>query len=150
MCSALEDLDLADDVALLSSKQQHNYTEDFSSQFGLQINAKKTHEMRIHTTSNTRLVADDIVIEQVETFTYLGSVVSTADATQKDIKSSLAKDISAFQRPRPKSKQYNRKTNIRHPYCVAVNVGVMKSDMIIFVLLVYVDSTQYDISTCQV
>ena len=64
---------------------------------------------------HNKTTAEDIVIEQVENFTYLASVVSTADPTNKDIKSRLAKARSAFQRLRPiwKSKQYSRKTKIR-------------------------------------
>ena len=71
--------------------------------------------MRLHTTSNLRLKAEGTEIQQVDKFTYLGTVVSTEDPTQKDIKSRLAKARSAFQRPLPiwKSKQYNRKTKIR-------------------------------------
>ena len=120
MFSTLEDLDFADDIALLSSKQDHmqektNRLSHYASQTGLQINAKKTQEMRLNTTSNTRLVTEGMEIEQVDNFTYLGSIVSTQDPTQKDIKSRLAKARSAFQRLRPvwKSKQYSRKTKIR-------------------------------------
>jgi hypothetical protein len=73
--------------------------------------------MRLNTTSNLRLDAEGTVIQQVDQFTYLnlGTVVSTEDPTQKDIKNRLAKARSAFQRLRPiwKSKQYNRKTTIR-------------------------------------
>ena len=73
--------------------------------------------MRLNTTSNLRLDAEGTVIQQVDQFTYLnlGTVVSTEDPTQKDIKNRLAKARSAFQRLRPiwKSKQYNRKTKIR-------------------------------------
>jgi hypothetical protein len=72
-------------------------------------------------TSNLRLHVDaeGTVIQQVDKFIYmymyLGTVVSTEDPTQKDIKNRLAKARSAFQRLRPiwKSKQYNRKTKIR-------------------------------------
>ena len=120
MFSKLEDLDFADDIALLSPKQEHMQEKttrlcDFASQTGLQINARKTKEMRLNTTSNDRLVADCIHIEQVDNFTYLGAVVSTADPTQKDIKNRLAKARSAFHRLRPiwKSKQYTRKTKLR-------------------------------------
>jgi hypothetical protein len=42
--------------------------------------------MRLNTTSNLRLDAEGTVIQQVDKFTYLGTVVSTEDPTQKDIK----------------------------------------------------------------
>ena len=120
MFTTLEDLDFADDIALLSTKQDHmqektSRLSHFASQIGLELNAKKTQEMRLNTTSNLRLDAEGTVIQQVDKFTYLGTVVSTEDPTQKDIKNRLAKARSAFQRLRPiwKSKQYNRKTKIR-------------------------------------
>ena len=120
MFTTLEDLDFADDIALLSSKQDHMQEKTdrlsyFASQIGLELNAKKTQEMRLNTTSNLRLEAEGTEIQQVDKFTYLGTVVSTEDSTKKDIKSRLAKAKSAFQRLRLiwKSKQYNRKTKIR-------------------------------------
>ena len=71
--------------------------------------------MRLNTTLNLRLDAEGTLIQQVDKFTYLGTVVSTEHPTQKDIKNRLAKARSALQRLRPiwKSKQYNPKTKIR-------------------------------------
>ena len=76
MFTTLEDLDFADDIALLSSKQDHMQEKTdrlsyFASQIGLELNAKKTQEMRLNTTSNLRLEAEGTEIQQVDKFTYL-------------------------------------------------------------------------------
>ena len=42
--------------------------------------------MRFNTTSLNKLEIDGNEIQQVDKFVYLGSVVSTEDPTQKDIK----------------------------------------------------------------
>ena len=56
---------------------------NFSSQIDLKIVFRKKHRNAATHYINTRLVAEGIVIEQVDTFTYLGSVVSTTDPTEK-------------------------------------------------------------------
>ena len=98
--SSLEDLDFADDIALLASRHDHiqektNRLSHYANQIGLQINIKKTQEMRINTTET------DITIEgkvgRVEDFPYLGGVISSADATKKDIKNRLCEARAAFQ-----------------------------------------------------
>ncbi|CAG2240027.1 unnamed protein product [Mytilus edulis] len=71
----------------------------FASQIGLELNAKKTQEMRLYTTSNLRLKAKVTEIQQVDKFSYLGTVVSTEDIQRLPLIW--------------KSKQYNRKTKIR-------------------------------------
>ena len=52
-------LDFADDISLLSSKQDHmqekrNRLSHYASQIGLELNAKKTKEMRHNTIPKTR------------------------------------------------------------------------------------------------
>ncbi len=55
MMSFLEDLDFADDLALLSSKINHMQDKtdklcSFGSQFGLSVNAKETEVLKINNT----------------------------------------------------------------------------------------------------
>ena len=66
---------------------------------GLVMKAKKTIEIGLNTTSNIKIDAK---------FTYLETVVSTGDTTQKIIKSRIAKAQSTFQRLPPiwKCNQY--------------------------------------------
>lgn len=120
MFSTLEDLDFADDIALLSSKHSHiqektTRLSHFANQVGLHINTKKTQEMQLNTKQNHRITIYQIDIKQVKNFTYLGSVISTEDATTKDIKSRLAKARFAFHKLGPiwKSNQYSLKTKLK-------------------------------------
>ena len=114
--TTLEDLDFADDIALLSSRHSdmQEKTERLS-QLGLQLNANKTEEMRFNVTSSNKLKVDGKEIKQVDKFIYLGSVVSTEDSTRKDIKNRLSKARTAFHKLRPiwKSNNYSRKTKIK-------------------------------------
>lgn len=120
MFTTLEDLDFADDIALLSSRHDHmqektNRLSHFASQTGLQLNTQKTEEMRLNTSSQRKLEVDGNEIQKVDKFIYLGTVISTKDSTQKDIKNRLAKARTAFQKLRNiwRSKQYSRKTKIK-------------------------------------
>ena len=71
--------------------------------------------MRFNTKSLNKLEIDGNEIQQADIFVYLGSVVSTEDPTQKNIKNRLAKARTAFHRLRPiwKSKQYSRNTKVK-------------------------------------
>ena len=66
-------------------------------------------------TSSNKLKVDGKEIKQVDKFIYLGSVVSTEDSAQKDIKNRLSKARTAFHKLRPiwKSNQYSRTSNIK-------------------------------------
>nr|KAG5712555.1 hypothetical protein BaRGS_011529 [Batillaria attramentaria] len=86
----LEDLDFADDIALLSHKQQNaqeklNRVAEEAEKTGLKINISKTEED----------------IKEVDKFTYLGSVVSKDGGTDEDIKSRTNKARHAFRTLRP-------------------------------------------------
>ena len=116
----LEDLDFADDIALLSSKQVHMQEKTtrlchYASQLGLQINTKKTEELRINTPLTNPIKINGENLNAVQDFTYLGGVVSHENPTQKDIKNRLNKARVAFQGLRHlwRSKQYSHTTKIR-------------------------------------
>lgn len=98
--SLLEDLDFADDIALLSNNAEHlqRKTEDLSkyaNQVGLKINKKKTKTMQL-VPSPTVITLDNEPLDEVDDFTYLGSVISKNNATSKDITSRLQKANIAF------------------------------------------------------
>ena len=100
----LKDVDFADDVALLShchDNMQDKETSLYEPKLGLKINKKKTRTMRAnHVNKNSiQLTGEDI--EDVEQFTYLGSVVSSDGGTNRNIKSSIGKATAAFKIPRP-------------------------------------------------
>ena len=97
----LDDLDFADDLALLS--QSHQQMQDkttnlavISAQVGLGIHPQKTKLLKMNTNSITPLMLDTNTIEEVEAFTYLGSVINQDGGTDADIKARIGKARSAF------------------------------------------------------
>ena len=76
----LDDLDFADDLALLShnhSQMQDKTTllETTSAGTGIKINRQKTELMKMNTTANVPVTVGGEPIREVESFVYLGSVV---------------------------------------------------------------------------
>nr|KAG5711935.1 hypothetical protein BaRGS_026376 [Batillaria attramentaria] len=86
----LDDLDFADDLALLShshSQMQDKTTclEATSAGTGLKINRKKTELMKFNTTANTPVTVGGEPIREVESFVYLGSVVDGQGGTDRNV-----------------------------------------------------------------
>ena len=103
LTSLLEDLDFADDVALVSSTrdQLQRKTSDLSlaaNQLGLNISRKKTKTMQLtETPLPVELENENLEEVYVEEFTYLGSIMSKSNATTvKDITNRLQKAKSSF------------------------------------------------------
>ena len=97
----LEDLDFVADICMLSHRypdMQHQATslEEIAKQTGLLINPQKTKTMRINTTQTDKLTIRDTEVENVEQFTYLGSIISTTGGTDEDIKARKRKTQQAF------------------------------------------------------
>ena len=116
----LDDLDFADDIVLLSHKQQHaqNKADRLAAtarQLGLNINKKKTKTMRINNKQEDKLKIDEEEIEEIDSFTYLGSIVSKDGGTDKDITTRIGKARTAFRILRPlwRSKVISRKTKLQ-------------------------------------
>jgi hypothetical protein len=101
MMSQLEDLDFADDLALLSHSQQQmqektTILENISKQLGLTIHGEKTKIMRLNANSRDQIILRGTPLEEVSTFTYLGSVVSIQGGTDEDVKTRIQKARAAF------------------------------------------------------
>nr|KAG5693732.1 hypothetical protein BaRGS_002115 [Batillaria attramentaria] len=97
----LDDLDFADDLALLShshSQMQDKTTclEATSAGAGLKINRKKTELMRINATANTPVTVGGEPIREVESFVYLGSVVDGQGGTGRDVTAGVGKAGAAM------------------------------------------------------
>jgi hypothetical protein len=90
MRDGLEDLDFADDKCLLSQRYSDMKDKLISLQEAelaeLNINVKKTKDMRINTQIEDKLSITNKEIEQVESFIYLGSIVTQDGGTDQDIK----------------------------------------------------------------
>ena len=103
MIEQLDDLDFADDLALLSHSHNHSQIQNKTStletvaaSIGLRINREKTKVMRINTNNIESVVLKDGALEDVSEFTYLGSVVDTSGGTDKDIRVRIGKARTAF------------------------------------------------------
>ena len=97
----LDDLDFADDLALLS--HNHNQMQDKTTTLattsigtGLRINNKKTNLMRINTSINNPVTVEEKPIPQVESFTYLGSIIGSQGGTDSDVTARVGKARAAF------------------------------------------------------
>ena len=90
----IEDLDFANDVAALCTNTTHlqkktDRLNKFSNQAGLNISTSKSKVMSICSTTNSQIIANSEPLEQVDEFTYLGSIISKDNAAQKDIQARL-------------------------------------------------------------
>ena len=117
--TTLEDLDYADDIALLSSKL-HDLQEkttrlcNIAKSVGLHINTKKTNVMRLNTKKQQHVQIEGNEIQDVSTFTYLGAVLDNEGGTGADIRRrmSLARTTFAMLRPVWKSTSLSIKTKL--------------------------------------
>ena len=99
--SQLEDLDFADDLALLSHshKQMQEKTEQLntvSTQLGLNINRSKTKIMKANTKNNNPITLNGEPLEETDAFTYLGSTINKTGGTEEHVKARIQKARVAF------------------------------------------------------
>ena len=99
----LEDLDFADDLALLAhthTQMQAKTTklEAISSKLGLKINTDKTKTIRINSNASEQIMImiNNLGIEDVTSFTYLGSVINITGGTDEDVLARTGKARSTF------------------------------------------------------
>ena len=87
--SLTEQLEDIDDIALIS--QRHT-----------DMKQKKTKSLRLnHTSEATFTIRQDVTIEEVQDFAYLGSTVSTEGGTDQDIRIRIGKAAGVFNTLRP-------------------------------------------------
>ncbi len=117
--SQLEDLDFADDLALLSTNQydmqvKTDRLNNFFIQVGLSINTSKTQVMCVNSIPTAPILVNEEPLEFVEDFTYPGSLLSNDSGASNDIKTRLGKTQGAFSQLWPiwRSKQYSLKTKM--------------------------------------
>ena len=99
----LDDLDFADDLALLSHSQAQmqdktSLLESRSAEVGLKINKRKTELMKMNTRANNPVpvtVGGD-PIKEVESFVYLGSVLDKEGGTDRDVTVRIGKARGSF------------------------------------------------------
>ena len=121
LTSKLEDLDFADDLALLSHTYEHmqekiTHLNENAQQIGPKISRKKSEVMVLKTNERRRIKIEEDELPYMEEFTYLGSTVRNDGGAGKDIRIRIAKvRKNAFNMLNNiwKSQQYSLKTKVR-------------------------------------
>ena len=116
MLTQLDDLDFADDLALLSHshRQMQDKTTELaliSERVGLKINKRKTKILRTNATCETPIMLEGETLEEVKDFRYLGSIVDTHGGTEADVKKRISKARVAFHLSTTKIRLLN--TNVK-------------------------------------
>ena len=116
----LEDLDFADDLALISSSGRHIQTKvsnlgRYAKMTGLRINTAKTMMMSWDNPADRQIQVNGEELETVSKFVYLGGTVTQEGGSDEDIKSRLRKARAAFSKLRNmwKSSQLKLRTKLK-------------------------------------
>ena len=116
----LDDLDFADDIALLSHNHQQmqektSLVAQNSEKLGLKIHNEKSKLLKVNSTSTHPISIKTKALEEVDSFTYLGSIVDKQGGTDADIKIRIRKARIAFQQLKNiwTSRNLSYKTKIR-------------------------------------
>ena len=112
--TVLEDIDFANDLALLSStktpiQKKVDRLNKHSKAIGMKTSIKKTKLMRYKAKDQTPVSIDGKDVEDVESFTYLGAIVNKTGGAEQDITSRVGKARSSFNKLTKvgKSSQYS-------------------------------------------
>ena len=97
----LEDLDFADDLALLSHTHDQMQAKtsslnDISASIGLKIHSGKSKVLRVGAPEREQIKIEDHALEEVESFCYLGSIIDKEGGTEAEIKARIGKAQGAF------------------------------------------------------
>jgi hypothetical protein len=84
------DHECADDICLLARKYKDvqvklTQLHEELQKVGLSINISKTKEIRANVRNNSEIKLQDKVVQRVDRFTYLGSVVAKDGGTEEDV-----------------------------------------------------------------
>ncbi|VDP33515.1 unnamed protein product [Schistosoma mattheei] len=116
----LDDLDFADDLALLSQTQQQMQEKTTSvaaasAAVGLNIHKGRSKILRYKTACNNTNTIDGEDLEDVETFTYLGSIIEGNGESDADLKARIGKARAAYLLLKniPNSKKLSTNTKVR-------------------------------------
>ena len=120
LLSTLEDLDFADDLALVSHTHQHiqektSRLNTYAQQIGLKISLKKTEVMALNMMNPLPVQVDGTDLTMTEEFTYLGSTVRHDGGAGNDIRNRLGKARNAFRMLSNvwRSQQYSTNTKLK-------------------------------------
>ena len=93
--SKLDDLDFADDLALIASTKQDILLKTdrlcrVAQQVGLKVNSQKTKVMRINSRTDDRIYIDGEEVEDVDKFVYLGATLTKSGGGMGDMENRIA------------------------------------------------------------
>ena len=116
----LNDLDFADDIALISKDQASLQTltsnlEEHGKKAGLRINVNKTKTLTVGQQLEDAITVEGQDIENVETFVYLGSKIAANGEADGDVESRLNKALGVFNKLGPiwRSNTIRQQTKLR-------------------------------------
>ena len=97
----LEDLNFADDIALLAHTHEHMQEKtkrlsEVAKTIGLSISETKTEVMTLNVTNSTPIKVLDKDLPTIDRFTYLGSIIRSDGGACDDINSRIAKARNTF------------------------------------------------------
>ncbi|CAH8514717.1 unnamed protein product [Schistosoma haematobium] len=97
----LDDLDFADDLALLSRTHEQMQMKTasvaaVSASVGLSIHKGKTKVLKFKAENSNPITLDGETLEDVESFTYLGSIIDEQGGSDADVKARVGKARVAF------------------------------------------------------
>lgn len=99
MWTQLNDLDFADDLALLSHMQQQMQEKTSaanSTRLSLNIHRWKSKVLRVNSASTAPIMLEGEALEEVDEFTYLGSIVNKQGGTDADVRVRIGKARIAY------------------------------------------------------
>ena len=118
--TVLEDIDFADDLALLSSTKTHiqkkvDRLNKHSKVIGMKTSIKKTKLVRYNAKDQTPVSIDGKDVEDVDSFTYSDAIVNKTGGAEQDITARVGKARSSFNKLTKvwKSSQYSMRTKTR-------------------------------------
>ncbi|VDP75254.1 unnamed protein product [Schistosoma curassoni] len=97
----LDDLDFADDLTVLSHKHEQMQKKTasvaaVSASVGLNIHKEKSRILKYNTENSDPITLDGETLEDVESFTYLGSIVNEQGESDADVKARNGKARATF------------------------------------------------------
>ncbi|VDO77372.1 unnamed protein product [Schistosoma margrebowiei] len=122
----LDDLDFADDLALLSQTQQQMQEKmtsiaAASAAVGLNIHKRESKILRYNTACTDPITIDGEDLEDVKTFTYLGSIIDEQGGSDADVKARIGKARAAYLQLRNIWMSKKLSTNIKQQRTVGEN-----------------------------
>ncbi|VDP80945.1 unnamed protein product [Schistosoma mattheei] len=113
-------------------QEKTNSVAAASAAEGLNIHKWKSKILRYNIACTNRITIDGEDLEDVKTFTYLGSIIDEQGGSNADVKTRISKARSAYLQLRDiwNSKQLSTNTKIRWPNTISTNVLWVRTNQI--------------------